>query len=196
VFGGQPNRLSESKTLTSDRTHSHCHEAQHRIHHPLFASRRYAGAGKSACRSCPTNHGSVTSFVHGVLLLTSRVGASRSPSRNLRLSCPPQGSVCSPISLHIVTSSLSLRPSRRRLGSRCLSLCRSMQSWKESKQGTAPVAAALSLGQDLAGNACGHFPMIGDFENATQQVGDRGYRYVNFEAGAIGPANVSRCRAS
>jgi hypothetical protein len=43
-------------------------------------------------------------FVHGVLLLTSRVEASRSPYHNLRLSCPPQGSVCSPISLHIVTS--------------------------------------------------------------------------------------------
>jgi len=48
------------------------------------------------------------------------------------------------------------------------------------------VAAALSLGQDLAGNACLAFSMIGDFENAGRSYGDRGYRYVHFEAGAIG----------
>jgi SagB-type dehydrogenase family enzyme len=48
------------------------------------------------------------------------------------------------------------------------------------------VAAALSLGQDLAGNACVAFSMIGDFESATRIFGDRGYRYVHFEAGAIG----------
>ncbi len=48
------------------------------------------------------------------------------------------------------------------------------------------VAAALSLGQDLAGNACLAFSMIGDFENAARSYGDRGYRYVHFEAGAIG----------
>ena len=49
-----------------------------------------------------------------------------------------------------------------------------------------PVAAALSLGQDLAGNACVAFSMIGDFELAARSYGDRGYRYVHFEAGAIG----------
>ncbi len=48
------------------------------------------------------------------------------------------------------------------------------------------VAAALSLGQDLAGNACLAFSMIGDFESAARHYGDRGYRYVHFEAGAIG----------
>ncbi len=48
------------------------------------------------------------------------------------------------------------------------------------------VAAALSLGQDLAGNACVAFSMIGDFENSASRYGDRGYRYVHFEAGAIG----------
>jgi SagB-type dehydrogenase family enzyme len=48
------------------------------------------------------------------------------------------------------------------------------------------VAAALSLRQELAGNACVAFSMIGDFEAATRLYGDRGYRYVHFEAGAIG----------
>jgi len=47
-------------------------------------------------------------------------------------------------------------------------------------------AAGLSLGQDLAGNACVAFSMIGDLERATRLHGDRGYRYVHFEAGAIG----------
>lgn len=47
-------------------------------------------------------------------------------------------------------------------------------------------AAALSLGQDLAGNACVTFSMIGDLDRATDTYGERGYRYVHFEAGAIG----------
>lgn len=48
------------------------------------------------------------------------------------------------------------------------------------------VAAGLSLGQDLAGNACVTFSMIGDLERAARSDGDRGYRYVQLEAGAIG----------
>jgi SagB-type dehydrogenase family enzyme len=47
-------------------------------------------------------------------------------------------------------------------------------------------AAGLSLGQDLAGNACMAFSMIGDLERAVRAHGNRGYRYVHFEAGAIG----------
>jgi SagB-type dehydrogenase family enzyme len=47
-------------------------------------------------------------------------------------------------------------------------------------------AAGLSLGQDLAGNACVALSMIGDLDRATRVHGERGYRYVHFEAGAIG----------
>jgi SagB-type dehydrogenase family enzyme len=47
-------------------------------------------------------------------------------------------------------------------------------------------AAGLSLGQQLAGNACVTFSMIGDLDGAARTYGDRGYRYVHFEAGAIG----------
>lgn len=47
-------------------------------------------------------------------------------------------------------------------------------------------AAGLSLGQDLAGNACVAFSMIADIERSVRAHGDRGYRYVHFEAGAIG----------
>jgi SagB-type dehydrogenase family enzyme len=55
------------------------------------------------------------------------------------------------------------------------------------KTGDQRVAAAgLSLGQDLAGNACVAFSMIGDLERAGRAHGDRGYRYVHFEAGAVG----------
>jgi SagB-type dehydrogenase family enzyme len=48
------------------------------------------------------------------------------------------------------------------------------------------VAAGLSLGQNLAGNSSVTFSMIGDLQRATELHGDRGYRYVHFEAGAIG----------
>jgi SagB-type dehydrogenase family enzyme len=55
------------------------------------------------------------------------------------------------------------------------------------KSGDQRVAAAgLSLGQDLAGNACLAFSMIADIDRAARLYGDRGYRYVHFEAGAIG----------
>jgi len=47
-------------------------------------------------------------------------------------------------------------------------------------------AAGLSLGQDLAGNACAAFSMIADIDRAVRAHGDRGYRYVHFEAGAMG----------
>lgn len=48
------------------------------------------------------------------------------------------------------------------------------------------VAAGLSLGQQLAGNACLAFSMIGDLDRAARAHGDRAYRYVHFEAGATG----------
>jgi SagB-type dehydrogenase family enzyme len=58
---------------------------------------------------------------------------------------------------------------------------------EQVKSGDQRVAAAgLSLGQDLAGNACVAFSMAGDLERAARAHGDRGYRYVHFEAGAIG----------
>ncbi len=48
------------------------------------------------------------------------------------------------------------------------------------------MAAALSLSQDLAGNSCVTFSMIADLDRAARVHGNRGYRYVHFEAGAIG----------
>ena len=58
---------------------------------------------------------------------------------------------------------------------------------EQIKSGDQRVAAAgLSLGQDLAGNACVTFSMIGNLDRAAHTYGDRGYRYAHFEAGAIG----------
>jgi SagB-type dehydrogenase family enzyme len=58
---------------------------------------------------------------------------------------------------------------------------------EQTKSGDQRVAAAgLSLGQNIAGNACVTLSMIGDLDRATRTYGDRGYRYVHFEAGAIG----------
>jgi SagB-type dehydrogenase family enzyme len=48
------------------------------------------------------------------------------------------------------------------------------------------MAAALSLGQELAGNACVAFSMIADLERCARLWGNRGYRYAHFEAGTIG----------
>jgi hypothetical protein len=51
------------------------------------------------------------------------------------------------------------------------------------KEGTNSLAAALSLGQDLAvGNACAAFLMVGDLENAARSHGDHECRYVHFES--------------
>ena len=48
------------------------------------------------------------------------------------------------------------------------------------------VAAYLSLEQSLAGNACFAVSMIADLAKVAERFGNRGYRYVFFEAGAIG----------
>ena len=48
------------------------------------------------------------------------------------------------------------------------------------------VAAGLSLGQNLAGNACIALSMVADLEGAAARYGDRGYRYAHMEAGAVG----------
>lgn len=48
------------------------------------------------------------------------------------------------------------------------------------------VAAFLSLEQALAGNACFAVSMIADLAQAASVFGNRGYRYLHFEAGAIG----------
>ena len=48
------------------------------------------------------------------------------------------------------------------------------------------VAAYLSLEQTLAGNSCFTVSMIANLGEAARVFGNRGYRYVYFEAGAIG----------
>jgi SagB-type dehydrogenase family enzyme len=73
-----------------------------------------------------------------------------------------------------------LRPGVYRFWPECAEL-------EQVKGGDQRVAAAgLSLAQDLAGNSCVTFSMIGDLDRAARTYGDRGYRYVHFEAGAIG----------
>ena len=48
------------------------------------------------------------------------------------------------------------------------------------------VAAFLSLEQALAGNSCFTVSMVADLGEAARVFGNRAYRYVHFEAGAIG----------
>ncbi len=47
-------------------------------------------------------------------------------------------------------------------------------------------AAYLSLEQPLAGNACFAMSMVADLARAPRVFGNRGYRYIHYEAGAIG----------
>jgi len=47
-------------------------------------------------------------------------------------------------------------------------------------------AAGLSLGQNLAGNACVALSMMADLNRAEELYGERGYRYAHMEAGALG----------
>lgn len=48
------------------------------------------------------------------------------------------------------------------------------------------VAAALSLGQDLAGNSCFTVSFVAGLGGAAARFGDRAYRFVHHEAGALG----------
>jgi SagB-type dehydrogenase family enzyme len=48
------------------------------------------------------------------------------------------------------------------------------------------IAAYLSLEQPLAGHSCFTISMVADLAAATRDYGNRGYRYVHYEAGAIG----------
>ncbi|MCX7603150.1 MAG: SagB/ThcOx family dehydrogenase [Bryobacteraceae bacterium] len=48
------------------------------------------------------------------------------------------------------------------------------------------VAAALSLGQDLAGHSCFTAVFVADLGRACSLFGPRGYRFVHHEAGALG----------
>jgi SagB-type dehydrogenase family enzyme len=58
------------------------------------------------------------------------------------------------------------------------------------------VAAALSLGQDLAGNACLAFSMIGDFENAARSYGGSWISIRAFRGGCYWSTNVSCFRGA
>jgi nitroreductase len=54
------------------------------------------------------------------------------------------------------------------------------------RQNVERLAAYLSLEQPLAGNAGFAVSMVADLARAARVFGNRGYRYVHFEAGAIG----------
>ena len=56
-------------------------------------------------------------------------------------------------------------------------------------------AAGLSLGQDLAGDACVTSSRIDDLESGARSYGDRGYRYVHFEAVLLATACTSPLKA-
>ena len=106
LFRGQPNRLSEKQEPYPliERIHA-ATKLSTEATIPSLGQSRASGEGKSACRLLsPPAVASATSFVPAVPLLTSGVGASRSPSRNLRLFSLQRRSASSPISLQLVSS--------------------------------------------------------------------------------------------
>jgi SagB-type dehydrogenase family enzyme len=190
LFGGSPTGCRTSKYLFQRLKESTPpRSAALRPPFPLSASQRHSGAAKSACRLiCPQAPTSAKWFVTDDPLLTLEVGTSRFRSCNLRLSSlstkrPLFADFATARFVHLylyVHRVEGLSPGVYRYWPEHSEL-------KKIKEGDQRlVAAALSLGQDLAGNACLAISMIGDFENAAHIYGDRAYRYVHFEAGAIG----------
>ena len=124
----------------------------------------------------------------GVRHSTSWVECNRCRWRSSRpssLSRPGRFPLILPV--HVSSSSICTLIASMGCNPACTGSGRSVPSWSRSRAATSAFAAAgLSLGQDLAGNACVAFSMIGDLDRAARAHGDRGYRYVHFEAGAIG----------
>jgi len=142
-----------------------------------------------------TNHGFGDVVRTRRSALDFKGGASRSPSRNLRLSCPPQGSVCFADSLHIVTSIFIFTS----IASKAwipvfIASGRSMQSLERIKQGTSAWWRQPSVWDKTWGNACVAFSMIGDFENATAVRRSR-LSIRSFRGGSNWPANVLAAEA-
>jgi SagB-type dehydrogenase family enzyme len=190
VFGGQPNRLSEvQKTFPMiERIHT---ATKLSIESTIPSSGEPKVSGRGAVRLPPpvsTNH----SFGDVVRARRSALDF-RGGSESISLSqlATLLSSTKEPLCADFATTRFvhlylyvhrveDLAPGVYRY----LSEHTELEKIKDGDQRL--IAAALSLGQDLAGNACLAFSMIGDFEKAARLYGDRGYRYVHFEAGAIG----------
>jgi SagB-type dehydrogenase family enzyme len=189
LFGGQPNRLSEEQVAYPlvERIHAATKLTQTSI--PSIAQAKPSGRGEI---SLPPN--SSTSLSFGDVVRTRRSALDfRGGEESISLSqlaillTAAQGRLFADfatapfVQLYLYVHRVDgLKPGVYRYWPEHAEL----EKIKEGDQRVA--AAALSLGQDLAGNACVAFSMIGDFESAARSDGDRGYRYVHFEAGAIG----------
>jgi SagB-type dehydrogenase domain len=188
-FGGQANRLS---------TETIAHPLIDSIH---FATKRIGSGGSSFAESAPTGSGEIklpppasSSRSFGEVARMRRsaldfLGGTRSMSlADLSAILAVTGQPLSAdfagtrfIQLYLYAHRVDgLQPGVYRFWPERAEL-------EQVKSGDQRVAAAgLSLGQDLAGNACVTFSMTGDLDRAARTYGDRGYRYVHFEAGAIG----------
>jgi SagB-type dehydrogenase family enzyme len=190
-FGGQANRLSKET-----------------IAHPLIDSIHYA-TKRSSSGSSGTSFAESASTGSGEIKLPSPVSSTRSFGAVARMRRSALDFLGGKRSMSFAELSAILAVTAQPLsadfaGTRFIQLylyahrvdglqpgvyrfwteCAELEQVKSGDQRVA--AAGLSLGQDLAGNACVTFSMIGDLERAAANYGDRGYRYVHFEAGAIG----------
>jgi len=188
-YGGQPNRLSE-ETIPYPRM-----DAIHEV------TKSDEGAGIAAVEPAPVGSGEIklpspasSTRAFGEIARTRRsalnfLGGARS------ISLAQLSAILTAASLPIIADFASARLIQLYLYvHRVEGLAPGVyRYWPESEEletmklgDQQVIAAGLSLGQELAGNACVAFSMIGDLERATRAHGGRGYRYVHFEAGAIG----------
>ena len=190
-FGGQANQLSK-ETIA--------HPLIHSIH---FATKRssWGNCGTFFAESAPTGSGEIK--------LPSPASSSRSFGEVVRMRRSALDFLGGKRSMSLAELSAILAVTAQPLsadfaGTRFIQLylyahrvdgllpgiykfwweCAELEQVKRGDQRAA--AADLSLGQNLAGNACVTFLMIGDLERAAAIYDERGYRYAHFEAGAIG----------
>jgi SagB-type dehydrogenase family enzyme len=190
LFRGQPNRLSEEQVAYPliERIHA-ATKLTVQTAAPVLAQAKPSGRGEI---SLSTNSSTSRSFGDVVRARRSALDfrggeESISLSQLATLLAAAQGRLFADfatapmVQLHLYVHRVDgLKPGVYRYWPEHAEL----ERIKEGDQRVA--AAALSLGQELAGNACVAVSMIGDFENASRSYGNRGYRYVHFEAGAIG----------
>lgn len=190
VFGGQPNRLSEEQTphLLIERIHSAtklCTESAI----PSLDQRTASGRGEISLTSRAST---IRSFRDVVRTRRSALDfRGGGGSMSLSQLATVLSSTKEPLFADFATARfVQLYLYVHRVEGLAQGVYRYLPEYAELqkiKDGDQRlIASALSLGQDLAGNACLAFSMIGDFETAARLYGDRGYRYVHFEAGAIG----------
>lgn len=179
-FGGSPNSLSQS--VLEYPLIGEIHRLTQAPHEGTTALEAQEGDGEFELPPAAASQRGFAEVVRGRRSALDFIGGGASMSREqLSAILHPQLARFSLIQLFLYVHRVDgLAPGLYR----CWPARRRLQLLQEGDQRL--MAAALSLSQDLAGNACLAVSMAGDLGRATQLHGPRGYRHVHFEAGAVG----------